>query len=123
MNSVNFACYDFSEVRRCKGACRRDTQHESVGVGDRDLEEGGHNGLEQLQGGRRARGFRYGHSQGVLRRQARPQSEQGVTFEQYDQPGLKTDEKGIATFEGDAKVAYFKGPDGHTLSIAQAPRS
>jgi hypothetical protein len=32
----------------------------------------------------------------------------GVTFEQYDEPGLKTDEKGIATFEGDAKVAYFK---------------
>jgi catechol 2,3-dioxygenase-like lactoylglutathione lyase family enzyme len=47
----------------------------------------------------------------------------GVTFEQYDEPGLKTDEKGIATFEGDAKVAYFKDPDGHTLSIAQAPRS
>jgi catechol 2,3-dioxygenase-like lactoylglutathione lyase family enzyme len=47
----------------------------------------------------------------------------GVTFEQYDEPGLKTDEKGIATFEGDAKVAYFKDPDGHTLSIARAPRS
>jgi catechol 2,3-dioxygenase-like lactoylglutathione lyase family enzyme len=47
----------------------------------------------------------------------------GVTFEQYDEPGLKTDEKGIATFEGDAKVAYFKDPDGNTLSIAQAPRS
>jgi catechol 2,3-dioxygenase-like lactoylglutathione lyase family enzyme len=50
-------------------------------------------------------------------------TERGVTFEQYDEPGLKTDEKGIATFEGDAKVAYFKDPDGHTLSIAQAPRS
>jgi hypothetical protein len=33
-----------------------------------------------------------------------------------------TDEKGIATFEGDAKVAYFKDPDGNTLSIAQGPR-
>jgi catechol 2,3-dioxygenase-like lactoylglutathione lyase family enzyme len=50
-------------------------------------------------------------------------TERGVTFEQYDKPGLKTDEKGIATFEGDAKVAYFKDPDNHTLSIAQAPRS
>jgi catechol 2,3-dioxygenase-like lactoylglutathione lyase family enzyme len=50
-------------------------------------------------------------------------TKRGVTFEQYDEPGLKTDEKGIATFEGDAKVAYFKDPDGHTLSIAQAPRS
>jgi len=38
-------------------------------------------------------------------------------------PGLKTDAKGIATFEGEAKVAYFKDPDGHTLSIARAPRS
>ena len=50
-------------------------------------------------------------------------TERGVTFEHYDKPGLKTDEKGIATFEGEAKVAYFKDPDGHTLSIARAPRS
>jgi catechol 2,3-dioxygenase-like lactoylglutathione lyase family enzyme len=45
----------------------------------------------------------------------------GVEFEHYDQPGLVTDERGIATFEGDAKVAYFKDPDGNVLSIAQAP--
>ena len=50
-------------------------------------------------------------------------TKRGVTFEHYDEPGLRTDERGIATFEGDAKVAYFKDPDGHTLSIAQAPRS
>ena len=50
-------------------------------------------------------------------------NKRGVTFEQYDEPGLKTNEKGIATFEGAAKVAYFKDPDDHTLSIAQAPRS
>src|SRR4051812_31018932 len=50
-------------------------------------------------------------------------SGRGVAFEHYDEAGLKTDEKGIATFEGEAKVAYFKDPDGHTLSIAQAPRS
>ncbi len=47
----------------------------------------------------------------------------GVTFERYDEGLIKTDEKGIATFEGGAKVAYFKDPDGNTLSIAQAPRS
>jgi catechol 2,3-dioxygenase-like lactoylglutathione lyase family enzyme len=46
----------------------------------------------------------------------------GVVFEQYDLPGIVTDEKGIATFEGDAKVAYFKDPDGNILSIARAPR-
>jgi hypothetical protein len=40
-----------------------------------------------------------------------------------DEPGLKTAEDGIATFEGDAKAAYLKEPDGHTLSIAQPPRS
>lgn len=43
----------------------------------------------------------------------------GVVFEVYDGP-IVTDEKGIATFEGGAKVAYFKDPDGNTLSIAQA---
>ena len=48
---------------------------------------------------------------------------EGVRFEQYDEPGLRTDAKSIATFEGDAKVAYFKDPDGNTLSIAQAPTS
>src|SRR5215216_4637539 len=47
----------------------------------------------------------------------------GVTFEQYDEGSIITDEKGIATFEGGAKVAYFRDPDGNTLSIAQAPRS
>ncbi len=47
----------------------------------------------------------------------------GVVFEQYDQGPIVTDEKGIATFDGGAKVAYFKDPDGNTLSIAQQPRS
>lgn len=47
----------------------------------------------------------------------------GVVFERYDEGPIITDEKGIATFEGGAKVAYFKDPDGNTLSIAQAPSS
>ena len=135
--------------------------------------EGGHNGLEQLQGGRRARRLRYGQSEefyegklglsvsidspdnvqyrcaensvfhiylspehagkstatlaswGVddIERVVDELTERGVSFEHYDEPGLNTDEKGIATFEGDAKVAYFKDPDGNTLSIAQPPRS
>ncbi len=49
--------------------------------------------------------------------------EKGVIFEQYDEPPIFTDEKGIATFDGGAKVAYFRDPDGNTLSIAQAGRS
>jgi catechol 2,3-dioxygenase-like lactoylglutathione lyase family enzyme len=47
----------------------------------------------------------------------------GVTFERYDEGPIITDERGIATFEGGAKVAYFRDPDGNTHSIAQAPRS
>ena len=46
-----------------------------------------------------------------------------VTFERYDEGPIITDERGIATFEGGAKVAYFRDPDGNILSIAQAPRS
>jgi catechol 2,3-dioxygenase-like lactoylglutathione lyase family enzyme len=49
-------------------------------------------------------------------------TEKGVVFERYEEGPIVTDEKGIATFEGGAKVAYFRDPDGNTLSIAQAPR-
>jgi catechol 2,3-dioxygenase-like lactoylglutathione lyase family enzyme len=47
----------------------------------------------------------------------------GVAFERYDEGPIITDERGIAKFEGGAKVAYFRDPDGNTLSIAQAPSS
>ncbi len=47
----------------------------------------------------------------------------GVIFERCDEGLIVTDAKGIATFDRDAKVAYFKDPDGNTHSIAQAPRS
>jgi catechol 2,3-dioxygenase-like lactoylglutathione lyase family enzyme len=47
----------------------------------------------------------------------------GVTFEHYDEGPIITDERGIATFEGGAKVAYFRDPDSNTLSIAQVPHS
>jgi catechol 2,3-dioxygenase-like lactoylglutathione lyase family enzyme len=49
-------------------------------------------------------------------------TQQGVKFEQYDQPPVVTDEQGIAHFKGDAKVAYFKDPDGNLLSLAQGPK-
>ena len=41
----------------------------------------------------------------------------GVTFEEYDLPGLKT-ENGIATY-GDAslKAAWFKDSEGNTISV------
>jgi catechol 2,3-dioxygenase-like lactoylglutathione lyase family enzyme len=47
----------------------------------------------------------------------------GISFERYDEGPIVTDEKGIATFEGGAKVAYFRDPDGNTLSIATKPRT
>jgi catechol 2,3-dioxygenase-like lactoylglutathione lyase family enzyme len=43
----------------------------------------------------------------------------GVTFEQYDEEPLKTDEKGIATL-GDDKIAFMKDPDGNILAVAPA---
>jgi catechol 2,3-dioxygenase-like lactoylglutathione lyase family enzyme len=42
----------------------------------------------------------------------------GVTFERYDDPSLKTDEKGIHEL-GDGRVAWFKDPDGNTFAIEQ----
>ena len=41
----------------------------------------------------------------------------GVTFEQYDVPGLKT-EGGIAT-AGGAKTAWFKDSEGNILALVQ----
>lgn len=40
----------------------------------------------------------------------------GVEFEQYDLPGLKTDERCIAELGG-AKSAWFKDSEGNTLAI------
>lgn len=42
----------------------------------------------------------------------------GVKFEQYDLPGLTTDERGIADL-GSAKSAWFKDPEGNVLAINQ----
>jgi catechol 2,3-dioxygenase-like lactoylglutathione lyase family enzyme len=40
----------------------------------------------------------------------------GVRFEEYDLPGLRT-ENGIAT-DGDMRTAWFKDPDGNTLAVS-----
>jgi catechol 2,3-dioxygenase-like lactoylglutathione lyase family enzyme len=44
--------------------------------------------------------------------------EKGVVFEQYDMPGIKTDEQGIAVMEG-SKGAWFKDTEGNILSVFQ----
>jgi catechol 2,3-dioxygenase-like lactoylglutathione lyase family enzyme len=46
----------------------------------------------------------------------------GVTFEQYDMEGLKTDERGIAAL-GDLRGAWFKDPDGNILNVGEGPMS
>jgi catechol 2,3-dioxygenase-like lactoylglutathione lyase family enzyme len=46
----------------------------------------------------------------------------GIRFEQYDLPGLKTDERGIAEL-GPFKGAWFKDPDGNILNVGQGPAS
>jgi catechol 2,3-dioxygenase-like lactoylglutathione lyase family enzyme len=42
----------------------------------------------------------------------------GITFEQYDFPGLKTDERGVAEIQGE-RGAWFKDPDGNILAVGQ----
>jgi catechol 2,3-dioxygenase-like lactoylglutathione lyase family enzyme len=40
----------------------------------------------------------------------------GVSFEQYDQPGLKTDDRGVFAADG-FRAAWIKDPDGNTLAL------
>jgi catechol 2,3-dioxygenase-like lactoylglutathione lyase family enzyme len=42
----------------------------------------------------------------------------GVTFEHYDMPGLKTDQKGVVA-NGDMKSAWLKDPDGNILGLVE----
>ena len=42
----------------------------------------------------------------------------GVTFEQYNEPGFETNADGIASM-GDGKIAWFKDPDGNTFAVEQ----
>lgn len=44
----------------------------------------------------------------------------GVSFEEYDMPGLKT-ENGIFTGQNGFKVSWVKDPDGNILGLEQLP--
>ncbi|MGD2157411.1 MAG: VOC family protein [Anaerolineales bacterium] len=48
-------------------------------------------------------------------------SERGLEFEQYDLPGLKTDERGIAESNG-MKGSWFKDSEGNILSFTELPK-
>ena len=45
----------------------------------------------------------------------------GVTFEEYDMPGMKT-EDGVMSMGGDIKGAFFKDPDGNIIGLGQRTR-
>jgi catechol 2,3-dioxygenase-like lactoylglutathione lyase family enzyme len=45
-------------------------------------------------------------------------SSRGVHFESYDQPGIKTDERGVFD-SGDFRAAWIRDPDGNTMAITQ----
>jgi catechol 2,3-dioxygenase-like lactoylglutathione lyase family enzyme len=42
----------------------------------------------------------------------------GIEFERYD--GMEQDEAGVWTAPGGTRIAWFKDPDGNTLSLQQA---
>ncbi|PKQ29571.1 MAG: hypothetical protein CVT60_04670 [Actinobacteria bacterium HGW-Actinobacteria-10] len=43
--------------------------------------------------------------------------ERGITFEEYDMPGLKT-VSGVADYDG-MKTAWFKDTEGNTIAISE----
>ncbi|SAL17719.1 Glyoxalase-like domain protein [Caballeronia udeis] len=46
-------------------------------------------------------------------------SAQGVRFEHYDMPSLKTDAKGICRSSGGPVIAWFKDPSGNIFSVLE----
>jgi catechol 2,3-dioxygenase-like lactoylglutathione lyase family enzyme len=52
-----------------------------------------------------------------IRREVRALARRGVTFQRY--PGLAQDADGIWTSPSGARVAWFRDPDGHTLSLTE----
>lgn len=44
-------------------------------------------------------------------------TERGVRFERYD--GIVQDERGVWTAPGGARIAWFKDPEGNTLSLTE----
>jgi len=52
-----------------------------------------------------------------IRSRIKELTKKGVRFERYD--GLGQDESGVWTTPSGAKVAWFKDPDGNTLSLTQ----
>ena len=45
-------------------------------------------------------------------------SSRGVVFEQYDQPGIRTDERGVFD-AGPVRAAWLRDPDGNTMALTE----
>jgi len=50
-------------------------------------------------------------------------TKRGVRFEIYDEPDLKTDERGISRGGGGPVIAWFKDPAGNILSVLEADKA
>jgi predicted enzyme related to lactoylglutathione lyase len=46
-------------------------------------------------------------------------TKKGVVFEKYNDPQIKTNEKGIVSGSGGPKIAWFKDPAGNILSVLE----
>jgi catechol 2,3-dioxygenase-like lactoylglutathione lyase family enzyme len=55
---------------------------------------------------------------GDTRTMVRELQSRGVEFEDYDQPGLKT-ENHIASMPGGSKAAWFTDPDGNIIALGE----
>jgi catechol 2,3-dioxygenase-like lactoylglutathione lyase family enzyme len=53
-----------------------------------------------------------------IEKTAEKMRKKGVVFEQYNRPGLKTNENGIAESDG-AKSAWFKDSEGNILAVTE----
>jgi catechol 2,3-dioxygenase-like lactoylglutathione lyase family enzyme len=74
----------------------------------------------QREGGTQAKHTVAGWMSDDVERTVEELRQKGIEFEQYDQPNLKTDERGIAVV-GRAKSAWFKDPEGNILTITETP--
>ena len=56
---------------------------------------------------------------GDIKQEVEALSNRGVQFERYE--GMNQDKNGIWTAPSKAKIAWFKDPDGNTLSLTEFP--
>jgi catechol 2,3-dioxygenase-like lactoylglutathione lyase family enzyme len=74
--------------------------------------------LYQTENAGTAKNTQIGWAVADLRAAVTELRDNGVTFEDYDQPGLKT-EDGVATFPDGSSAAWFLDTEGNILSLNQ----